>query len=69
MNTITGSAPFQLLRCKGVARRSRGYHASGTEIILPSSKSTDRRSSVKTTFLTRSSALSAKMLIPGIYQM
>jgi hypothetical protein len=55
----------QLLRSSGVACNSLGYHATGTEIVRPSSSSTVTLSSVTTTFLAVAGRIStAKVVIP-----
>src|SRR4029077_6836820 len=48
------------LRCSSVARNSFGYQASGTEMVRPSTKATERRSAETATSATRSSAFNAK---------
>src|SRR5271157_4538549 len=60
----------QLLRSSGVACKSLGYHATGTEIVRPSSSSTVILSSVTTTFLAVAGRIStAKVVIPLPQQM
>jgi hypothetical protein len=49
-----------------VARSRRGYHASGTEILRLSRKVTVNCSLENATSATRSSAASAKVLIPSL---
>jgi hypothetical protein len=48
---VTGN----LLRSSGVPCHKRGYHASGTIIVRPSTRSTTNESSVTVTFCARSS--------------
>jgi hypothetical protein len=56
----------QLERCSGVAWRSLGYQARGTEMTRPSMSSTVRKSSDNEAVLTRSSARVAKIPIPSL---
>src|SRR5271157_3725032 len=49
-------------------RNKRGYHASGTVMVRPSRRATLRESLVNFTSATRSSAVSAKMPMPGLQE-
>src|SRR5437762_13141246 len=55
----------QLARCLGVARRSRGNHASGAETRRPSTSVTISSSSVHLTSTASATGLLAKVLIPS----
>src|SRR5271157_750931 len=58
----------QFLRSAAVALNNRGYHASGTVMVRPSRRATLRESLVIFTSATRSSAVSAKMPMPGLQE-
>lgn len=58
----------QFSRCDGVADSRRGYQVRGTDIVLPSKRSTTKASSVNRTPLTRSPALTPEVLIPRLQQ-
>ena len=55
---------LKLFRCASEACKRLGYHASGTVIVRPSSKSTVSESSVTRTPVMRSPALGSEVLIP-----
>lgn len=57
---------LHLFLCLGVACKSLGNQASGTDIVLPSSRSTTSAPLAKPTPFTISPALSAEEFIPGL---
>src|ERR1700677_4363978 len=61
-------ATCQFFRSAAVAFKSRGYQARGTVIVRPSPSPTLKVSLVTLTWVTRSSALSAKMPMPRLQQ-
>lgn len=56
----------QFDRCEGVAWSSRGYHASGTEIVRPSARATVKESSPTSTFVMRSPGPGSEVVIPRL---
>src|SRR5262245_50638183 len=58
----------QFFRWAAVALNRRGYQASGTVMVRPSRMETLKVSFVNFTSVTRSSALTAKMPMPGLQE-
>src|SRR6476660_2819214 len=58
----------QFFRWAAVALNKRGYQASGTVMVRPSRRETLKVSFVNVTSVTRSSAVSAKMPMPGLQE-
>src|SRR5438105_8852981 len=58
----------QFFRSAAESLSNRGYHASGTMMVRPSRRATLKVSFVNFTSMTRSSAVSAKMPMPGLQE-
>src|SRR5205085_647059 len=54
----------QFFRCSGVASNKRGYHAKGTVMVRPSTRSTLKLSSSVRTSFTRSPGLIPEVFMP-----
>ena len=68
MDTITRGADLPVLALLRSRVEESRYQTSGTTIVRPSTKSTDRVSSVKLTFFTRSPGLISEPCIPFLHQ-